>query len=138
MRGDAAVGNATVAGSAKPCAGSSNLVRQLSRRRVVNGAEEIRPLCEVMSDDVVASAPWRTLSLACEVSNTIRVAILTTSDFAAAAKAIAPLGSPELGRQAHRGSHSGDASRIDATSLINEATGTGGEVLRGRPARDAV
>ncbi|MEZ5151197.1 MULTISPECIES: hypothetical protein [Rhodococcus] len=55
------MGNATVAGSAKPRAGSSNLgTAQLSRRHVGDGAEEIRPLDEVAVDDVVASALWRT------------------------------------------------------------------------------
>ncbi|EEN84890.1 TnsA-like heteromeric transposase endonuclease subunit [Rhodococcus qingshengii] len=55
------MGNATVAGSAKPRAGSWNLgAAQLSRRHVGDGAEEIRPLDEVAVDDVVASTPWRT------------------------------------------------------------------------------
>ncbi len=55
------MGNATVAGSARTRAGSSNLgAAQLSRRHVVDGAEEIRPLAEVAVDDIVASAPWRT------------------------------------------------------------------------------
>lgn len=55
------MGNATVVGSARTRAGSSNLgAPQLSRRHVVDGAEEIRPLAEVAVDDIVASAPWRT------------------------------------------------------------------------------
>lgn len=54
------MGNATVAGFAKPRAGSSNLgAAQLSRRHVVDGAEEIRPLAEVAVDDIVVSAQWR-------------------------------------------------------------------------------
>lgn len=55
------MGNATVAGSAKPVAWSSNLdAVQLSRRCSVDGAEETRPLAEASVDDVVAAAPWRT------------------------------------------------------------------------------
>lgn len=55
------MGNATVAGSARTRAESSNLgAAQLSRQHVGDGAEEIRPLDEVAVDDVVTSAPWRT------------------------------------------------------------------------------
>jgi hypothetical protein len=60
MRGDAAMRNATVAGSAKPRDWSSNLGAAQLSRRSVDGAEEIRPLDEVAVDDVVAAAPWRT------------------------------------------------------------------------------